>query len=150
MPVTITINGDSATQAIEEFATLSAAFVGESASTAEPVQQEKKQKTRKPKKEEKQAEPEEELEEQSEDLEEKSSKVEEPETDPEDDSGNDEGDDIPSVEDLREKASELAKGGKRAEVRELLSKYGAKAVSNVPEKKRAEFAKALHALEDSE
>ncbi|WP_059050804.1 hypothetical protein [Paenibacillus senegalimassiliensis] len=29
MPVTITINGESATQAIEEFATLSAAFTGE-------------------------------------------------------------------------------------------------------------------------
>ncbi|GIP57881.1 hypothetical protein [Paenibacillus woosongensis] len=48
MPVQITINGESATQAIEEFAILSAAFVGQAVLEATSSTEEPKKQSRKP------------------------------------------------------------------------------------------------------
>jgi hypothetical protein len=59
-----------------------------------------------------------------------------------------EGDNGPliTVEELRAKAGEVAKSGKQAEVKALLTKFEAASISALPEDKRSEFMKALEAL----
>lgn len=52
----------------------------------------------------------------------------------------------PKVEDLRAKAAEKAKEGKKDEIKALLDEFGAKTVSAVPKAKRAEFLQRLGEL----
>lgn len=132
MPVQITINGDNAAQAIEEFATLSAAFGGSAAPSA-TVSEEPKQRTRKTnevKKEEKKETP--------------------VKTATQDDEAGADGDtkevEIPSVADLRAKALEVGKGPKKLEIKKLLEEFDCKAISDVPEEKRISFMAELEAL----
>lgn len=52
----------------------------------------------------------------------------------------------PKVEDLRAKAAEKAKEGKKDEIKALLDEFGVKTVSAVPKAKRAEFLERLGEL----
>jgi len=133
MSVQITINGDNATEAIQEFATLSAAFIGQT--TAPVVEDPKPRQPRKaveqPKKEEVKV-------------------TETGEEDPE--MGQDHqpvGDavDIPSVVDLRAVGQEKGKTaeGKKA-IKALLDKFGSKSLSDVPEENRVAFMVGLEAI----
>ncbi|MGF7049123.1 putative phage protein gp47/JayE [Paenibacillus sp. DS2015] len=136
MSVQITINGDNAAEAIQEFATLSAAFTGQASApvTASLEDLKPTRQTRKasdPKKEE----------------------VKEPETVKEDTQAEQDqepaGDtvDIPTIVDLRAKAQEKGKTpeAKKA-IKALLDKFESKSVSDVPEDIRTEFIAELEAL----
>lgn len=134
MPVTITINGENAAQAIEEFATLSASFIPGSAQA--PVTA----TTEEPKPRQRKNPP---------------AKKEEPEEKPADVDSmlkeNGEGDaesaEVPSVVDLRAKAQEVGKTaeGKKA-VKALLNKFESPNISELPEDKRAAFMAELEKL----
>ncbi|KZS48100.1 hypothetical protein AWU65_20300 [Paenibacillus glucanolyticus] len=133
MPVQITINGENAAQAIEEFVTLSAAFGGATPSDA-PVKEEVKPRQRKA----------------------HETKKEESKVETEQDSAPDEGavdsqpnedEDIPTVVELRAKAQEVGKDPKRKpEIKKLLGEFESAAISDVPEEKRKAFMVALEAL----
>ncbi|WP_339295892.1 hypothetical protein MKY82_08355 [Paenibacillus sp. FSL W7-1279] len=133
MPVQITINGDNAAQAIEEFATLSAAFGGAAAPSA-TVTEEPKQRTRKTnevKKEEKKETP--------------------VKTASQDDETGTDGDteevEIPTVVELRAKAQEVGKDPKKKPaIKELLGKFESASISDVPEESRVAFMAELEAL----
>ncbi|MGK9252394.1 hypothetical protein [Paenibacillus humicus] len=56
------------------------------------------------------------------------------------------GDAVPTIEELRAKASAVSKSGKQDKVKALLESYGVAAVSKVPEEKRADFLAKLEAL----
>ncbi|MGO4787001.1 hypothetical protein AB4124_06180 [Paenibacillus sp. 2KB_20] len=141
MPVQITINGDNAAQAIEEFATLSAAFGGPAAPSAtvseEPKSRQRKTSTVK-KDESKNVDVgqkidvdaiEKEIEEEAEDG--RSTEEEE----------------IPSVVDLRAKAQEVGKDPKKKPaIKELLGKFESASISDVPEEKRIAFMEELENL----
>ncbi|MFS1514587.1 hypothetical protein VQL36_19470 [Chengkuizengella sp. SCS-71B] len=49
-------------------------------------------------------------------------------------------------EELRAKAAEVSKSGKREEVKALLTKFEVKNITSVPEERSAEFMSALEAL----
>ncbi|WP_160045557.1 hypothetical protein [Paenibacillus sp. USDA918EY] len=132
MPVQITINGENATQAIEEFATLSAAFSGQVVAT--PMVEEPKTRQRKS----------------------SATKKEDPEVKQQDEEeeGKDAGGsdltedgEIPSVVDLRAKAQEVGKSpeGKKA-VKALLNKFNSPSISDVPEDTRVAFMAELEKL----
>ncbi|MGG3282760.1 hypothetical protein [Paenibacillus solani] len=133
MPVQITINGDNAAQAIEEFATLSAAFGG-TAAPATPAKEEVKPRQRKV-------------------LE---NKKEESKVEADQDSSPDEGveeiqpnedEEIPTVVELRAKAQEVGKDPKKKpEIKKLLGEFESASISDVPEEKRIAFMAALEAL----
>jgi len=135
MPVTITINGENAAQAIEEFATLSASFIPSSAQA--PVTatlDEPKIRQRKPKRDE---------------PEEKPIDIEKIEKEIEEEAGTASQDDveIPSVVDLRAKAQQVGQDSKKKpKIKALLDKYGSPNVSEVPEDKRAAFLADLEKL----
>ncbi|MCM3494533.1 hypothetical protein M4D52_13915 [Paenibacillus lactis] len=134
MPVQITINGENAAQAIEEFATLSAAFGG-SAAPAPATQEVTKQRTTRKSSEVKKEQPKEEPEKDP------SQNV----ADPDDFDGEDI--EIPSVVDLRAKAQEVGKDPKKKPaIKKLLEEFDCKAVSDVPEEKRIAFMAALEEL----
>ncbi|CAM3940593.1 MULTISPECIES: hypothetical protein [Paenibacillus] len=133
MPVQITINGENAAQAIEEFATLSAAFGG-SAAPAPAAQEVTKQRPSRKSSEVKKDQP-----------------KEEPEKDPVQNEADpddfDEDVEIPSVVDLRAKAQEVGKDPKKKPaIKKLLEEFDCKAVSDVPEEKRIAFMAALEEL----
>lgn len=133
MPVQITINGDNAAQAIEEFATLSAAFGGAAAPTA-TVLEEPKQRTRKTNEVKK--------EEQKEATVKAAAKDDEAGTD-----GDTEEMEIPTVVELRAKAQEVGKDAKKKPaIKELLGKFESASISDVPEEKRIAFMAELEAL----
>lgn len=133
MPVQITINGDNAAQAIEEFATLSAAFGGAAAPLA-IVSEEPKQRTRKTnevKKEEKKVTPDKTV------------------TQDEEAGTNDDTEEveIPTVVELRAKAQEVGKDPKKKPaIKELLGKFESASISDVPEESRTAFMAELEAL----
>ncbi|BCG57460.1 hypothetical protein [Paenibacillus sp. URB8-2] len=136
MSVQITINGENASEAISEFAVLSAAFTG--SAPAAPVVD--KPKTRS-KATQKQEEPEIKTADSEPEIKQEAANSE-PETKQEDPDPLQE----VTVEDIRAKAGEVGQMGKKAEVKALLDKFGAKTVSTVPAEKRAEFLAALKAL----
>lgn len=132
MPVQITINGDNAAQAIEEFATLSAAFGGAAAPSA-TVSEESKQRTRK-----------------TNEVKKEQQKEEPVKTVPKDEVGTD-GDteevDIPTVVELRAKAQEVGKDPKKKPaIKELLGQFECASISDVPEEKRIAFMEELENL----
>lgn len=135
MSVQIMINGDNAAEAIQEFATLSAAFTGQASAPVTATVEETK-----PRQPRKAAEP-------------KKEEAKEPETVKEDPQAEQEqepvGDavDIPTVVDLRAKAQEKGKTpeAKKA-IKALLDKFKSKSISDVPEDIRAEFMSELDAL----
>lgn len=129
MPVTITINGENAAQAIEEFTTLSASFTG--AGKAAPVEESPKpRQQRKPASTPKEPEEKEEAPEQESDSAETSEPI-----------------DAPSVVDLRAKAQEVGKDpANKPKIKALLNKYDSPNISEVPEDKRAAFLADLEAL----
>ncbi|WP_338841961.1 hypothetical protein [Paenibacillus glucanolyticus] len=134
MPVQITINGDNAAQAIEEFATLSAAFGGAAAPSA-TVSEEPKQRTRKTNEVKKEQQKETSVETNT----------------PDDETGTDghstEGEEIPTVVELRAKAQEVGKDPKKKPaIKELLGKFESASISDVPEEKRIAFMAELEAL----
>ncbi|MNW51691.1 hypothetical protein D3C74_291830 [compost metagenome] len=130
MSVQIMINGENATQAIEEFATLSAAFVGQAPITA--VTEEPKPRQRRAASITKKDEPTPE------------SQVENTGTD---ESEQNEGVEIPSVVELRAKAQEVGQDAKKKpKIKELLNKYDSPNISEVPEDKRAAFMAELEDL----
>lgn len=53
---------------------------------------------------------------------------------------------VPDPADLRAKAGELSKSGKKEEVKALLAEFEAKTLSAIPEDKRAEFLERLEEL----
>lgn len=53
---------------------------------------------------------------------------------------------VPDPADLRAKAGELSKSGKKEEVKALLGEFEAKTLSAIPEDKRAEFLERLEEL----
>lgn len=147
MPVQITINGENATQAIQEFAILSAAFKGQVVPVPEPTpasipspalvsepvpaSEESKPRQRKTntKKEESAKEP----------------PATQPE--PEESQDSDKAETVPDVVELRAKAQEKGKTpeGKKA-IKALLDEFESKSISDVPEEKRAAFLARLEAL----
>lgn len=138
MSVQIHINGDNAAEAVKELATLASHLGGQAVPTA-PAQAEQPKASRSSKpsknapKEETppEADPEEPEDNPSDDLD------EEPEISEE----------VPSVVDLRAKASEIGKTPElKAKIKALLDEFGSKSVSEVPEKKRPAFMKRLEAL----
>ncbi|OME86506.1 MULTISPECIES: hypothetical protein [Paenibacillus] len=133
MPVQITINGENAVQAIEEFATLSAAFGGATPSTA-PVKEEVKPRQRRA----------------------TETKKEEAKVEADLDTSPDEGtegsqpnedEDIPTVVELRAKAQEVGKDAKKKPaIKKLLGEFESASISDVPEEKRIAFMAELEAL----
>ncbi|GIP38332.1 hypothetical protein J31TS4_16120 [Paenibacillus sp. J31TS4] len=142
MPVQIHISGDDAGQALQDLAALSAALI--SGTVAAPEAPEAPEAPKKPRKQtEKPAK-----------AEEPEQKAEKPEPEikpaPEETKPESQSDEFAvTVEELRAKASEIAKQGKQADVKALLAKYEAKAVSSIPEDKRAAFMTELEALADA-
>lgn len=131
MPVQITINGDNAAQAIEEFSALSAAFIG---APAAPIQEEKpkRQRAATPSKEEKPAQVE---------------APEQPEETSSGDTSSDDAEDIPSAVDLRAKAQELGQdAANKPKIKALLDKYEAKNITALRDDQRAGFMRDLEAL----
>lgn len=135
MPVTITINGENAAQAIEEFATLSASFIPGSAqapvnaTVEDPKQRQRRSATAK------------EPEEKSINVDKIVKEIEEEAAAATQD------DDIPTVVDLRAKAQEVGQDAKKKpKIKALLDKYGSPNVSEVPEDKRAAFLADLESL----
>lgn len=138
MPVQITINGENAEQAIQEFTVLSAAFTGVPVSAAAPVQptpqedKSKRSRTTTPKPEQE----------------------EEPKPDKvsEDIQKGAKGDDQPTVklEEVRAKAAELSKVGKQAGVKEVINSFDVPNLSKIPKDKLAEALEKLTALEEAE
>ncbi|MNO32459.1 hypothetical protein D3C76_224480 [compost metagenome] len=128
MPVTITINGENAAQAIEEFTTLSASFIPVSSKPA--VEESSKPRTRKTTTASKEPEDKPEQETGSEETSESSETV-----------------DAPSVVELRAKAQEVGKDpANKPKIKALLNKYDSPNISEVPEEKRAAFLAELEAL----
>ncbi|MGO4543255.1 hypothetical protein AB4Z29_00455 [Paenibacillus sp. 2TAB23] len=128
MPVQITINGENATETLNELIALSSGFSNKHTASAtiaaETIKQPRASRTNKP------VEPE--------------SKQEPIKEDP-----GPSDDDIPStysVEDLRAKAAEVAKLGKQAKVKAILTQFDSASISAVPEDKRAEVYAALEAV----
>lgn len=134
MPVQIHITGENAQEAIQEFATLSAAFVGAVAPTPAPVKEDKPKRQQTVKKQEEVkpevSEPD---------------PVEEPVPQEED---FDEQGVIPTAAELRAKAQEISKADpdNRAKIKELLNEFGCKNITEVPEGKRHAFMSALAGL----
>lgn len=133
MPVQITINGDNAAQAIEEFATLSAAFGGTAAPSTN-VSDEPKQRTRK-----------------TNEVKKEQQKVTPDKTVTQDEEAGTDGDteevEIPTVVELRAKAQEVGKDPKKKPaIKELLGKFESASISDVPEESRAAFMAELEAL----
>ncbi|CAH8772257.1 hypothetical protein [Paenibacillus dendritiformis] len=131
MPVQITINGADAAESIQELSVLAAAISGQKVSTFEaaPVQEEKPKRQRTAKAE-------------------AAKKQEEPEKpDVTEEEGSDGGEDIPTVEELREVAAAKGKTveGKKA-VKALLDEFGSKNITAVQEEQRAAFLARLKAL----
>lgn len=133
MPVQITINGENAAETLNELITLSAGFGNRQNAKTEVVAETPKQQ-RVP----------------------RANKPVEPDVKQEpvkEETGSDypgpSDDDIPntySVENLRAKAAEVAKLGKQAKVKKILTDFGAASISAVPEDKRAEVYAALEAV----
>lgn len=129
MPVTITINGENAAQAIEEFTTLSASFIPGASKTA-PVEESPKPRQRKNATTPKEREEKEEVPEQEADSAETSESI-----------------DAPSVVELRAKAQEVGKDpANKPKIKALLNKYDSPNISEVPEDKRAAFLAELEKL----
>lgn len=134
MPVQITINGENANQAIEEFAALSAVFVGQASAPVKgevnPRQQRKttiETKKDEPKEEPIQAPA-------------KGTEAKEGQTSTEED-------EIPSVVDLRAKAQEVGKDvKKKPAIKKLLGQFECASISDVPEEKRIAFMEELENL----
>ncbi|WP_110930650.1 hypothetical protein [Paenibacillus bouchesdurhonensis] len=129
MPVQITINGESATQAIEEFAILSAAFVGqavlEATSTASTAStEEPKKQTRKPTPKKKEDSEEKKVEVESEDEESAGGETQEG-ADPKH-----------TLVDLRALAKEksTADASTKPKIKEILSEFGYANMSAVEDK----------------
>lgn len=121
--INVSINADSATDLKETVLELSAVFgaqtlaeVEEPVKESKPVKEEKKQTKKSSKKEE------------------------EPEQEEAEDTK------VVKVEDLRAKATELSKAGKKDEVKELLAEFEVKAVSAIPKERSAEFMERLEEL----
>lgn len=132
MPVTITINGENAAQAIEEFTTLSASFIPVSSKSV--VEESQKPRTRKST-----ATPKE--------PEDKSDEAGEKEQEPEQESVLTGDVEAPTVVELRAKAQEVGQDAKKKpKIKELLNKYDSPNISEVPEDKRAAFMAELGAL----
>lgn len=132
MPVQITINGADAAESLQELSVLAAAISGQKVSTfaASPVQEEEKPKRQRTAKAE------------------AAKKQEEPEKpDVTEEEGSDGGEDIPTVEELREVAAAKGKTteGKKA-VKALLNEFESKNITAVPEEQRAAFLARLKAL----
>lgn len=131
MPVQITINGENANQAIEEFATLSAAFNGQAPVKAAIEEAPPKTRQRKPP-----ATKKEEPVQEGQEVEEESTTT-----------NQDDDVDIPSVVDLRAKAQEVGTNPeKRKAVKALLDKFESPSISDVPEDKRIAFMAELEKL----
>ncbi|MGM1047630.1 MAG: hypothetical protein ACQEXX_15970 [Bacillota bacterium] len=140
MPVQITINGENANQAIEEFAALSAAFAGQAAAPVtatveDPKPRQQRKATAESKKEVKAAADEG----KPIDVDAISKEIEEEQ------SGD--GVEIPSVVDLRAKAQEVGKTAeKKKAIKVLLNKFESPSISDVPEDKRIAFMAELENL----
>ncbi|OMD93008.1 hypothetical protein BSK49_01085 [Paenibacillus odorifer] len=126
MPVQITINGENANEAIQEFAVLSAAFTGTVpvAPVAEKHVKNKPQDALKPT---------------------ETKQEEEKSAEPVTETGAG-GDFEVTVEDIRAKAADVGQAGKKDEIKALLGEFKVKTISSVPAEKRAEFLAALEAL----
>ncbi|MCJ0932576.1 hypothetical protein MST22_15620 [Virgibacillus halodenitrificans] len=72
-------------------------------------------------------------------------KAEEPEEKKED-SSDEKSDEAPTVEEVRAKTAEVAKAGKKEEIKDLLAELGVSAVSKIPEDQRAEYLEKLAEL----
>ena len=131
MSVQITINGDNATEAIQEFATLSAAFTGQAPAPV-VVEESKPRQTRKVVEQPK--------------TEAKDLVEDKPETKTDQQPAGD-SDDIPTVVDLRAMGQEKGKTaeGKKS-IKALLDKFESKSLSDVPEEKRVAFMVELEAI----
>jgi hypothetical protein len=136
MSVQIHINGDTAGEAIQEFATLAAAFTG--SAPAEASEPKAKQAAKKP------AKP---GETKPEDTDPESEPVTGDSVEEDFAEENDGSEGIPTVVDLRAIAAEKGKTpeGKKA-VKALLDQFGSKSISDVPEDKRLKFKTALEKL----
>ncbi|OMF95115.1 hypothetical protein [Paenibacillus sp. FSL R7-0273] len=128
MPVQITITGENAKEALQEIGGLAAALVG--AAPVTDKQKAKAQAATKPA-ETKQEEPE------------KTQAETKPQTKLDEGSG---GEDLPTATELKAKATEVTKSGKREEVKALLTEFGYKALSDVAEADRAVFMERLEQL----
>lgn len=151
MPVQIIVNGENATQAIQEFAILSAAFKGQvvSASTSvskEPKVEEPKSEALvsasdepKPRQRRTNTTP------KKDETPKEAPATTQPE--PEESQGSDKAEAIPDVVELRAKAKEKGSTaeGKKA-IKALLDEFGSKSISDVPEEKRAAFLAALEEI----
>ncbi|MFC5468441.1 hypothetical protein ACFPPD_06890 [Cohnella suwonensis] len=145
MAVQIIINGENAAESLNELSALAAGLTG--IPTAAPVAAPETPKARQPRNK-----PE-------------SPKAEEPKAgsapatdepdageteteDPDKAETEEEGGDAEpvTVEQLRAKAAEVAKGGKQANVKALLDEFGAKSITLVPENERAAFLARLETL----
>lgn len=132
MSVQITINGENATEAISEFAVLSAAFTGgtTAVTTTKPAELSKSVETTKTE------EP-------------KSAASETEQTNTQDESSGGDGA-IPTIVELRAKASEVSKAkpdkSNGPKVKALLAEYGYTAVSDIEEKDRVAVMKGLEAI----
>ncbi|WP_410769607.1 hypothetical protein [Fontibacillus sp. BL9] len=134
MPVQIMINGENATQAIEEFATLSAAFGGRTSAPVSAVVEETKPKQRK-------SAPAKEPEGKVIDLDKIEKEIEEENGAAQEDV------EIPSVVDLRTRAQEVGQDPKKKpKIKALLNEFESASISDVPEDKRAAFMAKLEKL----
>ncbi|MED0670617.1 hypothetical protein P4S95_10430 [Aneurinibacillus aneurinilyticus] len=148
MPVQIIVNGENATQAIQEFAILSAAFKGQVVSASASVSEE-------PKAEELNSEASVPASEEPKPRQRRTPKKDEapkeaPATtqpEPEESQDSDKAEAVPDVVELRAKAKEKGSTaeGKKA-IKALLDKFGSKSISDVPEEKRAAFLAALEEI----
>ncbi|MFX3633744.1 MAG: hypothetical protein ACE3L7_25665 [Candidatus Pristimantibacillus sp.] len=129
MPVQITINGENAEQAVHELAILAGRIGGAATPVVQTEAAPEQLKTRTPRT--------------------KPEKVEAVESDPVQEVVSSDDGDVPStytVEDLRAKAAEVAKLGKQAGVKKVLTDFGAASISAVPEDKRADVYEALEKI----
>lgn len=132
MPVQITINGADAAESLKELSALAAGLTGAaSASVVVEPTGKPKRTTKGATKPDKPADP----------VEETESKPDEADPDQTDET-DDAVEEITDV-DLRAKASEVAKSGKQAEVKALLTEFGVPNVTALPQNKRAQFMKRL-------
>ncbi|GEM_PF-3934572 len=140
MPVQIHITGDTAAEAIKEFAILSASFSGgiPAPAAAEVKTAPKSSATTKPVK---QPEP-------TPEPEKKPEPVKQPEPEPQPDPADDASAEPPepTLEELRAKASEVAKAKGAGAVKSLLEQFEPPNISSVPKEARGPFYVELEAL----
>ncbi|CAM4182763.1 hypothetical protein L1N85_11245 [Paenibacillus alkaliterrae] len=134
MPVNIHISGENAEQAVLELSVLAGRIGGFAAPVVQPEATPEAPKQRATRAKSEKAEP-----------------IVEPEVKPdpvqeEPESTDDDEPSTYSVEDLRAKAAEVAKLGKQAKVKKVLTDFGAASISAVPEDQRAKVYAALEAV----